>query len=409
MQPQPLQDAAIGLAAGLILMFLLVALFEGVSNRPTSVEHVQEVLGMEVMALVPRFSHRTRSTETRSSAPDVYHMICASLNVAQAAQPFKLLMFTSALAGEGKSTIASNVAMILAATGKQVLLLDFNIYQPCLAQQFHLKSQVGLTNLLARNSQRLPLEQYCQKTPFAGLHVLTTGSHQMDPSAFLRALAQVQFFPRLKQLPFDYVLFDAPPLLSVAETQVLAASSETLVLVMNGSRTPCRVLTKTRQLLSRMQTTRVLGCVVNQSLWRDYAETYPSLSTQSPTPGPLSPEMEETTIELPTLLMQKVPAPDSLAARYRHAGPDTGETALAEMPTLVMPQMPASPPVVETRRSCLPDTGETVQVGSGTSGPIIRPTISISGLTMSTNGLTGRAFSEDIHTPLPPSLENMSS
>lgn len=378
-QPRPLQAAVIGAVVGLLLTLLLAVLFEWIGNRANSVEQIQELLSMEIMTLVPRFARKGQHSEAQMARSEKYHMICASLNVAQASKSFKLVMYTSALAGEGKSTIISNVAIHLAQSGKRVLLVDLNVHRPVLAQRFHLKCEIGLTNMLARKSKRLPVEQYSQDTSFAGLQVLAAGTQAMNSSEFLRSLATADFFSRLKQAPFDYVLFDTPPLFAVAEAQILASSIEALVLVVNGARTPRRVLARTRQLLWRMQTTRVLGVIVNQSSWRDYADTHPYAL---PLPRQASEQqfiVEEVTLELPAVTMGLITAPTQVIEQGDLPLPYTG-----------------------------PDTGETEQINSEPSERVIQPPFSLSGLMMPTNGLTGRACSGDIATPVPPSLQNLS-
>ena len=371
MQPRPLQDAGIGAAVGFMLALILALLFEWIGDRPTSVEHIQELLGMEILALVPRFSRRARRLDAQLAPSEKYAMICAAFNVAQASQSFKLVAFTSALAGEGKSTVASNVAIHLSRAGKQVLLVDLNVHRPTLAQRFHLRSQVGLTDMLTRHSRQLPLAQYTQATGFAGLYLLAAGTRAMSSLEFLRSLTASQFFPRLQQTPFDYVLLDTPPLFAVAETQILASSIEALALVVHGARTPQRVLARTRRLLWRMQATRVLGVIVNQSSWRDYADTHPYTLVSSTQTGKQRSQVKEVTAELPTTVLPRITAPEPA---FRHA------------------------------RSDLPDTGETAQIGQPPAEPVIRPPISLSGLSIPDNGLTRRVFDGDTATPIPPSL-----
>lgn len=365
-QPRPLQSAGIGALVGLILALLLSGLFEWIGNRPTSVEQIQKLLGAEILLLLPYYSRRRRKV-----AAEKYRMLCASLDVAQASQPFKLVMFASALAGEGKSTVASNVAIHLAQAGKQVLLVDLNIHRPALAHEFHLSEQVGLTNVLAKNGNPLLIERYAQATQLPGLSVLLTGTQKMSSAEFLRALTTTQLFSQLQQAAFDYVLFDAPPLLTVAEAQVLASAIEALVLVVDGSHTPCKALMRTRQLLWRMQTTRVLGVVVNQSLWRDYTDTHPYAL-----PQPLLENrearlvVEEVTLELPTV-------------------------RALELPTVALKLIPAPLPVSELGETHLPDTGESERIHQPFPERVIRPGLSLSGLAMSRNGLLQRAFSAD--------------
>lgn len=379
-QPRPLQGAGVGALVGLILALLLVMLFEWIENRPTSVEQIQKLLGAEILALLPRFSRRSGQAEAEK-----YHMLCASLDVAQASQPFKLVMFASALAGEGKSTVASNVAIHLAQAGKQVLLVDLNIHRPALAREFHLPEKVGLTNVLAKNGNPLLIERYAQATRLPGLSVLLAGTQEMSSAEFLRALATTQLFSQLKQAAFDYVLFDAPPLLTVAEAQVLASSIEALVLVVDGSHTPCKALMRIRQLLWRMQTTRVLGVVVNQSSWRDCTDTYsypyalPQPALENKVPQLL---IEEVTLELPTV------------------------TAL-ELPTVAMKLIPAPPPISELGQARLPDTGESERISQPFPEHVIRPGLSLSSLTMSGNGLMRRALGADTVPSAPGPLQSL--
>jgi polysaccharide biosynthesis transport protein len=373
-QPRPLEDASVGGLVGLLLALMLVALFEWIGNRAKSVEQIQELLGTEIIAVVPRFSRRTRKFQTRQITDEKYQMISASLNVAQTNKPFKLVMFTSALAGEGKSTIAKNVAVNLAQAGKQVLLIDLNIHRPAQAQLFHLDNQFGLTDLLDGKSGSAQLGLYSQLTETPGLYVLTSGKRQINSSELLQSLVTTQIFSHLKQTRFDYVLLDAPPLFAVAETRILASWVETVVLVVNSSCTPCKMLERTRRILQRMEMTRILGVIVNQSSWHTYEDAHPYKLNQ---PRPKSePQfvIEQVTMELPTVTTMLLRAP---------------ERARSER--------------LETH---FPDTGENEQVVTETPKYIIRPSLSLNGLTMPTNGLTRRDFQIDSPADTSQSLQN---
>jgi len=233
------------------------------------------------------------------------------------------------------------VAIHLARTGKRVLLVDLHREHPAIARRFCLKSQAGLTDMLARYSTWLPLEQYCQASSFPDLYVLAAGTCPMPALEFLHALTETQFFSHLQHSPFDYVLLDTPALCTGREARTLAAAGEALVLVVHGSHTSRRDLARIRQLLGRMRLSRPVGVLVNQGR--------AGLSVPRPTAGP---HIEAVTLHLP---------------------------------------------VVTTRACALPDTGKTVQIGE----PIIRPPISLSGLMGTTNGLLGRASA----TPVPLSLQ----
>lgn len=348
-----------GAAAGLLLTLLTVTLLAWRGRRP-GVEQLREALGVEVVALVPCFTRRARRTGMPLASAQKYRQVCASLQAAPSS--LKLVMFASAQAGEGKSTLVSDVAVHLARGGKRVLLVDLHMHRPTLARRFCLRSQAGLTDLLAACRGWLPLEQYCQASAFAGLYVLAAGSTPMTSLEVLRSLTAAQFFPRLQQAPFDYVLFDTPPLCAGVEAQILASCGEALVLVVDSSRASRRALARTRRLLEQMHATRVVGAILNRQVWRDCSCLSPSLA-QDPAP-PAS--VEEVTRELPIVCTQPCQLPE----------PTTGH---------------------------LPDTGETVQIHRCSAEYIIRPPISLSGLTGTTNGLLGRALGAV--TPVPASLQ----
>lgn len=355
-----LPGAPSGAAGGVLLALLLALLLAWRSRRPAALEQVRDALGMEIVALLPPRSRRARQAALPPGAAERYRSLCAELS----ALPQKLVMFASAQAGEGKSTLVSDVAIHLARAGKRVLLVDLHLRRPALAQRFGLTSRVGLTDVLTRPGGGLPVEQYCQPCADAGLYVLAAGSVPLKPLALLRALTATQFFSRLLQAPFDYVLCDTPALFTGVETQLLVACAGALVLVVQNARTSRRALVKTRQLLAQLRVGRVVGVVVNQ--WAGRVEASPSPAR--PTPRRY---VEEVTRELP-----------------------------------VVSTHPYALPATASGQTPLPDTGETAQIHGIAPERIIRPPISLSGLRGTTNGLLGRPFGAGATTPVPSSLRD---
>jgi capsular exopolysaccharide synthesis family protein len=361
-----LPDVAIGAAAGVLLALVVALLLAWSRGRTGSVAQIRAVLGLEVVALVPRFSRRARRTELPLASAELYRPLCACFH--EARQPVRLVTFTSAQVGEGTSTLVSDVAIHLARTGKRVLLVDLNMQHPAIARRFCLKSQAGLTDMLARYSRGLPLEQYCQASSFTDLYVLAAGTCPMNALELLHALTETQFFSRLHQTPFDYVLLDAPALCAGTEACTLAASGEALVLVVHGSRTSRRELAKTRQLLEQMRLTGPVGVILNQRRGRD-----------------------QRCISLPRM------ASLALNPRLR-----------IEAVTLELPVVAAKPCLFpEADDDYLPDTGKTVQIRRIPAEQIIRPPISLNGLMGTTNGLLGRASGMASATPVPSSLQEL--
>lgn len=272
-KPKPSQDTGIAALVGLSLAIALIIVFEWIEDRPRTPKQVQELLAMDILASIPRTTRHQQSSglEEEQAVVEKYRMLCASLNAVQANWPFKLVMVTSALTGEGKSTVAANVSFLLARSGKHVLLVDANLRHPSLSQRFHLKNQFGLANVFLGVGGGPPDELYGQGTTVPTLRVLPAGSIPANPADLLQSQPAHRLFEYFKTLPFDYIIVDAPPLLSVADAQVIVPLVEAVVLVIDPSKTPRRALSRVRQILNRTRT-RVVGVVLNMSRWPDYGD-----------------------------------------------------------------------------------------------------------------------------------------
>ncbi len=272
-RPKVLVNTGIGALVGLGLALALIVIFEWIEDRLKSSEEVQELLNMETLAVFPWLSskQRTKRAEEIPALAEGYRVLSASLDAAQKIKPFKLVMVTSALAGEGKSSIAANLASFLAVAGKQVLLVDADLRSPTLDQYFELEKRPKLAN--AFTETQAEIEEYLddQLTDIPNLQVLTAG---VLPSNFMDLLSSPQgnlFLERLKRAPFDYVIFDTPPLLPAADAQILASYVQTIVLVVDPSKTPRKLLLRVKHLLDKIHTP-VLGVVINKNRWHEHGE-----------------------------------------------------------------------------------------------------------------------------------------
>lgn len=267
-KPQPLQNAGIGALIGLGLAITLVVIFEWIEDRLVSPEEAQELLGMDLLSVIPL--EKRRKSEPRNSVAMIeqYRRLAARINAAQSTRPFKLLMVTSALAGEGKSTIAANLSTFLAVAGKRVLLIDANMRHPMLEQHFHLDNRRGLSNVFLELWASPRPELYGQETGIPNLRVLTSGELPTKPAELLQTSLARSLFEHFKDAPFDFVIFDTPPLLPVADAEIMCSLVESVVLVIDASKTPRKTITRTKRVLANTRITK-LGIVLNKSSWLD--------------------------------------------------------------------------------------------------------------------------------------------
>ena len=286
--PRPLIYAGLGALVGLGLALALIVIFEWIDDRLGSPEEVQEISGLDTLTVIPQLSKKERgkNAEEIPTLAEGCRKLCASLNAAQTLKPFKGVMVTSALVDEGKTTIAANLASFLAMTGKRVLLVDTDLRRPMLHHHFQLDNYRGLTSAFMEKWSQLEQELHDQPTEIPTLRVLTTGVIDFNPAELLQSSAANQIFSYLQKAPqFDYVIFDTPPLLPVADAQILASYIQTTVLVVDASKTPRKALLRARRLLNKTRTS-VIGIVLNKSSWSDYDEIHHYLSdTRQPRTG----------------------------------------------------------------------------------------------------------------------------
>ena len=145
----------------------------------------------------------------------------------------KTVLITSPGPGEGKTTVIQNLGIALAESGRRVLLVDGDFRRPHLHRKFGLPNELGIVDLLAdeRPLSEFPNERFGVSTGFPGLSLLPNGAAQINVS---RAL----YSPRLREIftnlirRYDMVLVDAPPILHVADTRIIAPLTDALILVL---------------------------------------------------------------------------------------------------------------------------------------------------------------------------------
>ena len=169
------------------------------------------------------------------------------------------ILVTSSLPGEGKSTTAANIAIVIAQQGRKVLLIDTDLRKPTVHYTFNYMNVIGLTNILIK---KCPINDAIRTTDIKNLNVLTSGPIPPNPSELLASEAMNQLIKEL-YYEYDIIIFDTPPILTVTDAQILANICDASILVISSGKTEINDLKKSANLLQNASG-KFLGAVLIQ-------------------------------------------------------------------------------------------------------------------------------------------------
>jgi len=199
----------------------------------------------------------TRLAVSRAANEGVRN-VCASLLLSRSGRPPRLLMVTSAISGEGKSTVVMELGRALAESGASTLLVECDLRRPKFGSAFGVGSEGGLSMYLSGNTSRPPM---VHATGTVNLFVVSAGPVAPNPPTLL-ASDRMNAFLRDVTASYQFVILDAPPVFPIADARVLARMVEGVVIVVRAGRAPKSLVRRMRTLLDGDGAT-VLGAVLN--------------------------------------------------------------------------------------------------------------------------------------------------
>lgn len=197
-------------------------------------------------------------TNPQSIISEQFRTVRTNIKFSTPNKEIKTLLFTSSSIGEGKSTIAANVAIVFASEGKKVLLIDADLRKPTMHYTFLKTTAPGLTNLL---TSHWTLDQVVKETGVKGLDLVTSGPIPSNPAEIL-GLPSMQTLINKAKEHYDIIIFDAPPVLSVTDAQILSNKCDATILVISSASTEKVNATKARDVLYASNA-NLIGTVLN--------------------------------------------------------------------------------------------------------------------------------------------------
>ncbi|WP_067618232.1 CpsD/CapB family tyrosine-protein kinase [Alicyclobacillus acidiphilus] len=199
-------------------------------------------------------------TNPRSPITESYRTIRTNIQFASVVDETSVILVTSTAPGEGKTSTASNLAVVSAAAGKKVLLIDADMRKPQVHQRFQVSNLFGLSTVLIRERA---IESCIVQTETENLFLLTSGPIPPNPAEMLSSKAMAELIESLRKV-YDFIVLDTPPTLSVSDTLNLTRVVDGVLFVVDSQRTNRNLVRRAIQSLQQVDA-RVLGVVLNRA------------------------------------------------------------------------------------------------------------------------------------------------
>lgn len=270
---------AVALVAGLFTGGSMSLLFDTMDDKIQDIDELQLQHGLPLLGIVPlaRQAKGGRQLEAAfepgSPFSEAVRGLRTSLLLSKSGAPPKVVLVTSAVSGEGKSTLSKSLAVLVAKQGKRVLLVEADLRRPRMHQYLDLVNPAGLSTVLATQEDgENGLGASLSLNDVSTLTVLPAGPIPPDPAELLDS-ARMRCLIQAWRTQFDLVILDGPPALPVTDALALAGMADTTILVARCGLTARSSLRRTCQLLEQHIDTRHLRVVLNGVKPGSYAFT----------------------------------------------------------------------------------------------------------------------------------------
>jgi capsular exopolysaccharide synthesis family protein len=265
-KPRTVLNMAVGMLLALLLGVAVVFFLDYLDNTIRTSEDVEQFLGLNLLAIVPRDTE-----STRNAVREAYQTLRTSLLFSRKARTANAALVTSAGPQEGKSQTTVQLARTLASGGERVVVVDCDLRRPTIHQRLEVAREHGVTNYILSPDD--DLNAYLKPTATPNLFAITCGPIPPNPA---EVFGHERFAALLQELKrrFDWVLIDSPPVISLADASILASMSDLVMFVIkhNGND---KELIRRSVVTMRKVSPHVVGAVLNnvdleRSNYRDY-------------------------------------------------------------------------------------------------------------------------------------------
>jgi capsular exopolysaccharide synthesis family protein len=252
-KPQPVKNLVVALVLGLVGGCSFVLLRDYLDNTLKEQEDVEKYLKADCLAVIPKHDAAGDGVVT-----EAYRTLRSSLLFNRERDHGNIILLTSSIPQEGKSTTAINLARALAESGEATLVVDFDLRRSSVHSHLRLYREPGLSDYCSRE---MKLELVMQSTKEPNLSAVTSGKLPPNPPALIGSTAVKRFLEECRER-FTWILLDAPPIVSVTDPLLLAKVADMVLMVVRYNQVD-RKLARRSLIALRRTDARVVGVVLN--------------------------------------------------------------------------------------------------------------------------------------------------
>lgn len=252
-KPQPVKNLVVALVLGLVSGCGFVLLRDYLDNTLKEQEDVEKYLKADCLAVIPKHEAAGDGVTT-----EAYRTLRASLLFNRERDHGNIILLTSSIPQEGKSTTAINLAKALAESGEPTLVVDFDLRRSSVHNHLRLYREPGLSDYCSRE---MKLDLVMQSTKVANLSAVTSGKLPPNPPALIGSTAVKRFLDECRER-FTWIILDAPPIVSVTDPLLLAKLADMVLMVVRYNQVDRKLARRSLTALRRTDA-RVVGVVLN--------------------------------------------------------------------------------------------------------------------------------------------------
>ena len=281
--PRVMETVMLAAAIGLILALGGAFLIEFLDDTVKTPDDVTRATNLPMLGAIARIEGQEYDEkliplrQPRSPISEAYRALRTNIQFSSVDRPVRTLLVTSSDPAEGKSITLANLAVVMAQSGRSVIVVDSDLRRPTQHKIFGLNNHHGLSNATLESSSSLL--EYIQPTQIENLRIVTSGPLPPNPADLLGSERMVAIIEELKSRA-DLVLFDSPPVLAVTDAAVLSTKVDGVLLVHNAGHTRCAMARRAVEELRRVDA-NLLGVVLNRLSLRRGSYYYPQYYYQT--------------------------------------------------------------------------------------------------------------------------------